>query len=98
MGMHGEGEVAEGLQEVQTVIGLFRACEAGKLVVSRPVEAAGVDDGAPHGGPVAGQELGRRMHDQGRTVVDRPAEVGRRHGVVDDQRDPGVFRDGRDGL
>ena len=40
----------------------------------------------PIDGAVAADILGQRMHDDVGAEVERPAQVGRRHGVVDDQR------------
>src|SRR3546814_18049084 len=63
-----------------------------KLIVLKPVEAAGVDDDAADRRTVARQELGRRMNDDVGAVLDRPAEPGRCQGVVDDQGNAGFLR------
>ena len=47
---------------------------------------------------MAREELGRRMHDDVGAVLDRPAEIGRRQRVVDDERQARLVRDLRDGL
>jgi hypothetical protein len=52
----------------------------------RPVEGAAVDDDAAHRVAVTADELGQRMDDDVGAVLDRLQQVGRRHGVVDDQR------------
>jgi hypothetical protein len=38
------------------------------------------------------------MHDDVGTVIERPAQVGRRHRIVDDQRHTVTMRNGRDAL
>ena len=47
---------------------------------------------------MAGEELGRRVHDDVGAVLDRPAEIRRRERVVDDQRQARLMRDIGDGL
>ena len=62
---------------------------------SLQAKLAAVDDDAADRRPVPAQELGGRVeHDVG-PVLDRPAEVGRGHGVVDHQRHAGFVGDGR---
>jgi len=57
---------------------------------------AAVDEDPADGRPVAREPLGRRLPNQIRAVVERPAEVRRRKGVVDEQRDAVVVGDIRD--
>ena len=45
---------------------------------------------------MAAQELGGGVHHDIGAVLDRAAEIGRGHGVVDHQRNAGFVRDGRD--
>ena len=71
--------------------------ELGKFSVA-PVEPAGLDDHPAHGGAVAADVLGGRVHDDVGAPFDRPAQVGRGHRVVEDQRDAGVMRDGGERL
>ena len=90
-------QFAEGLGENQAVIFGRRFAEAGKLVVLHPVEAPGINDHAAQGRTVARQELGGRMDDQVGAMFERPAQIGRRQGIIDNQRDAGFMRDRRDG-
>ena len=66
-----------------------------------PVKIGAVDDDAADRGAMAADVFGRRMHDDGRTMLDRPAE-NRGGGIVDDQRytelasDPRHFADRQD--
>ena len=55
-------------------------------------------DNAAHRGAVAADVLGGGMDDHVRAPIHRPAEVRRRHGVVDDERDFGFVRDLRQRL
>ena len=64
-------------------IGIVQRREA--LGVRLPVEVAAVDHQAADRGAVAADVLGRRIHDHGGAVLQRPADD-RRRGVVDDQR------------
>ena len=61
------------------------------------VEAPVVDDDAAEHGPLPGEELARRVHDDRRAVFDRPEEVGGRERAVDDERDTALGADRRDG-
>ena len=70
---------------------------SGELAVA-PVELAGFTDNAAHRGAVAADVLGGGMDDDVRAPIHRPAEVRRRHGVVDDERDFGFVRDLRQRL
>ena len=94
--VEGEGERAEGLVELEPVIGGFGRAERGELVRGRPVEAARIDHHAARHRAVAGEVLGQRMDDQRRAVLDRAAEVWRGRGIVDDQRQARVVGDPRD--
>src|SRR3546814_17665488 len=67
--------------------------QAPELVRPAPVDSAGIDDHAANRRAVAGQELGRRMDDEVGTPVQRPAELGCRQVVVDDQGYPDLVRD-----
>ena len=60
-----------------------------------PRELAAVDDDAADGGAVAAHELGERMHDDIRAVIERAGDVGRSEGVIDDQRNAVLVRDFR---
>ena len=84
--LHGEGEIAEILEELEPVIGGLRLGQRGKAAALRPVELAQFDHHAAKRIAVARQELGRRMDDDVGAMLDRPAEVGGRERVVDDQR------------
>ena len=72
---------------------LVQALEA-RLVLG-PGELAAVDDGAAQRGAVPAQVLGQRVHHDVGAVLERPDQVGRAHGVVDDQRHAVLVRDGR---
>ena len=86
--LHREPEVAERLDEVEAVVRRVRARRRnGNLPLARPVEPAGLDHDAAHRRAVAGQELGHRVDDEVGAPLERPAQVGRRHRVVDDERD-----------
>ena len=58
-----------------------------------PRELAAIDDDAADGRAVAAQKLGGRMDHDVRAVLDRPAQVRRRHRVVHDQWHAGIVRD-----
>ena len=53
---------------------------------------AAVDDDAADRRAVTADELGQRVDDDVRAVLDRPHQVGRRQRVVDHQRHAGVVR------
>ena len=86
MRVEGVGHRPEGLVEPEPMIGGLGLGQARVLARGGPVEAAGVDHRAADDGGVAGQVLGRRMHHDVGALLERPAEVGGRRGVVDDQR------------
>mmetsp|Transcript_5968 Transcript_5968/g.23715 ORF Transcript_5968/g.23715 Transcript_5968/m.23715 type:complete len:341 (+) Transcript_5968:5957-6979(+) len=91
------GRRAQGLgvdDAVVAGVGLIQALEA--VLVLGPGEFAGVDDGAADAGAVAAEVFGQRVHDDVGAVLDRPAQVGRGHGVVDDQRHAMGVGDGGD--
>ena len=90
--LHQPAEIAEVLEEAQVVVALGRLGHPRELAVV-PREAAGVDDRAAHGGAVAADELGGRMHHDVGAKVDRPAQVRAGEGVVHHQRDAVVVRD-----
>jgi hypothetical protein len=85
---------SERLVELQAVIGRRRIRDHRKTSV-RPVELAGFDDHAADAGPVAADELGRRMNDDIGTPFDRAAQVRRRERVVHDQWQPVLVGDRR---
>jgi hypothetical protein len=87
----------------RTVIAWVRRVQHGEAVgVLLPIEIAAVDDDAADGGTVPTDVLRRRMHDDGRAVIERPAKD-RRGGIVHDQRhaeraaDLRHLGDGKDG-
>src|SRR5207253_10091292 len=63
-----------------------------------PIEGAAVDDETADGVAVPAQEFRERVHDDIGAVVERPTQVRRRQGVVDDQCHAGALRDGGDRL
>ena len=63
------------------------------LLVLRPGEFSRVDDDAADRVAMAAEVLGERMHDDIGAVLDGPAQIGRRHGVVDDERNAMSMRD-----
>src|SRR5262249_7234473 len=89
----GESKVAEGLVQNDTVIFRARFAEHRVALFARPVEGAAIDDNPADRVAVAAEKLGQRMHHNVGAVVDRLAEIGRRKGVVDDQRDARALSD-----
>jgi predicted CoA-binding protein len=89
----GEGEIAKILEEFEAVIGGLRLGQGRKAVALRPIEFSGLDHHAPHRVAMARQKLGRRVDDDIGAEIDRPAQIGRRQRVVDDQRDARRMRD-----
>ena len=61
--------------------------KGGKLAAGLPVELAGIDDDTAQRGAVAADELGGRVDNDVRAVLDRTDQVRSAEGVVDDQRD-----------
>ena len=84
--VEGEGHRAEGLVELQAVIGRLGRAEAREAVTRRPVEPPAVHHDPAGHGAVAGQVFGGGMDDEGRPHLQRPAEPGGGRGVVDDER------------
>ena len=91
--MEGVGHVAERLEEIEAVVGGFGTGQAGKLAAFGPIELARIHHRAAHRRAGAAQELGGRVNDQRRAVVDRLAQPRRGERVVDDQRDAGIIGD-----
>src|SRR5581483_1984374 len=63
-----------------------------------PVELARLHNHAAHGGAMAADIFRGRVHHDVRAPLDRPAQVGRGHGVVDDKGNLGLVRDLRERL
>ena len=81
------------------MVGLDRFGQGGILArFRRPIEAAAVDDQPAQRIAVAAEEFGCRMHDNVGAELERPAEIGRRQGVVDHQWHAGFMGDGGDGF
>ena len=93
---HDEGGRAELLVEDDAVIAGIGFGQHRKLAGAAPVEPAAVDDHAADGDAMAADPFGGRIHHDVGAELDRPAEIGRREGVVDQQRDLRVVRDLRD--
>ncbi len=90
---HDEGGRAELLAEDDAVIAGIGLGDGGKLAGGRKVETAAVDDDAADGDAVAADPLGDGMHHDVGAELDRPAEIGRCEGVVDQQRNAGGMGD-----
>src|SRR5665648_62145 len=85
--------------EDQAVVAGVRSVVVGEaLRVLGVVEGSAVDDHPADGRAVTAQVLGRRVHDDVSTPLDRADQVRRRHRVVDDQRDADLVRDPSDRL
>ena len=93
--LHGEAEVAEGLEEDDAVVAARRLGHLRKAPVV-PRELPRFDEDAAHRRAVSAEILGHGMDDDVGAVLERPAQVGRRERVVDDQRNARVVRDLRD--
>ena len=93
---HDEGRGAELLGEDEAVIAGVRLGHRRDLPFALPVEPAAVDDRAADGDAVAADPFGDRVHDEVGAEFDRPAEIGRRERVVDQERHAGRVRDLRD--
>ncbi|OEI69485.1 hypothetical protein Cus16_0091 [Curtobacterium sp. ER1/6] len=92
-GVDHEGPAAVPLDVALTAEGPVRCREVREaLKVAGPVEPAAVDDEPAEAGTVPGEELRGGVHDDVGAVLDRPDEVRRRQGVVDDERHPGPVR------
>ena len=94
---HDEGGLAELLVEDDAVIAGIGLGQHRKLARGTPVEPAAVDNDAADRDAVAADPFGRRVHHDVGAELDRPAEIGRRKGVVDQQRDFRFMRDRGDG-
>ena len=90
---HDEGGLAELLVEDDAVIAGIGLGQLRKFSGPAPVEPAAVDDDAADRDAMAADPFGRRIHHDVGAELDRPAEIGRRKGVVDQQRDFCVMRD-----
>ena len=82
----------ERVGEHRAVIGTVGLGQAGKLVARLPVELARIHDQPADRIAVPVKELGARMDDNVRTVIEGTTKGRGRHGVVDDQRDPRIMR------
>ena len=95
--LHDVGEVAEGLVEAHAVVAGARLGQL-REACPRPRGTCPLSTmHAADGGAVAADELGGRVDDDVGAMLDRPAQVGRGEGVVDDQRDAGLVGDLGDG-
>ena len=90
---HVERRRAEAVEIDQTVIAGVGLGHGREFARAPPVEAAAVDQDAADREAVAAQPLGRRVQHQVGTVLERPAQVGRRESVVDQQRQAVAVRD-----
>ena len=89
---------AERRVEGEAVIGRIGVDHAAVFAVCGVVEASALDDGAADRGGVAADELGGRVNDDVGAPLDRVDAIGRRHGVVDDERNPEFMGERRDAL
>ena len=90
---HDEGGLAELLVEDDAVISGIGLGQHRKFAGGAPVEPAAIDDDAADGDAMAADPFGGRIHDDVGAELDRPAEIGRGEGVVDQQRNLRVMRD-----
>ena len=90
---HVEGRRAVGLAVDQAVVAGVGLGHGREFAGCLPVEAAAVDQDAADRDAMAAEPLGRRMQDQIGAALERAAEVGRREGVVDQERQAMVVRD-----
>jgi hypothetical protein len=82
-----ERRAAEGIPEDEPVIVGVRLGEGGELALDlAPVEVASVYDGASHRGPMSADPLREGLDHHGGAVLGRTVEVGRREGVVHEDR------------
>ena len=91
------GVLAEVLPETEVVICRRRLGQHREVPVG-VVEPPRLDDDATDRHAVPSDELGRRVCDDVGSVVHGPTQIRRREGVVDNQREPAVMGDARDGL
>ncbi len=94
---HDERGRSELLVEDDAVIAGIGFGQHRKFAGRAPVEPAAVDDHAADRDAVAADPFGGRIHHDVGAEFDRPAEIRRGEGVVDQQRDLCVMRDCRDG-
>ena len=87
-----EAVLAEVTPPGHAVVGGNRLGHRREVAVA-PVKAAGLDDNAAEGGAVAAQELGDRVNDDVRAVLEGANQVGGGDGGVHDQRDAGLVGD-----
>ncbi|MGY4242705.1 hypothetical protein ACVIIZ_004113 [Bradyrhizobium sp. USDA 4523] len=92
-GAHDEGGLAELLVEDDAVIAGIGLGELREFAGGAPVEPPAIDDHAADRDAMAAHPLGRRVHRDVGAELDRLAEIGRREGVVDQQRNLRVMRD-----
>ena len=90
---HDEGGLAELLVEDDAVISGIGLGQNRKFAGGAPIEPAAVDNHAADGDAMAADPLGGRIHHDIGAKLDRPAEIGRRERVVDQQRDFCLMRD-----
>ena len=88
-----ECQRSESLVELQSVVGGFRLGHGRKLVRSRPVECAGINNCAAGNRSVPCQEFRQGVDDQCRSMLNGAAEIRRSRGVVDNQRNAVLLRD-----
>ena len=94
-----EGGAAEGLIEVQAMVGRIRLGQGRELARHfGPVELAAFHDHAAEGGAVAADELGGGFHNDVGAVLQRAEQVRGGEGVVHDHRQVVLVGDGGDGL
>lgn len=75
------------IHEADAVVAGVGVSKRGELAAGLPVELAGIDDDTAQRGAVAADELGGRVDNDVRAVLDRTDQVRSAEGVVDDQRD-----------
>jgi hypothetical protein len=88
-----EGRRAVVVEIDEAVVPGIRLGHGREFARRRPVEATAVDQHAADRETMAAQPLGRRVQDEIGAVLERPAQVWRREGVVDQQRQTMVMRD-----
>ena len=83
--LHGVAKIAKGLVELYAVVGTAWLHHFGELAVA-PRKLAAFHHHAAHGGAVAADVLGGAVHHDVGAKIERVAQVGAGHRVVDDQR------------
>ena len=91
----GEREVPERLAENHAVIAFAGSRNRRVAAACHPVERTAIDDHAADGVAVAAEILGQGVNDDVGAVVLRLEQVGGGQRVVDNQRNPSLFRHGR---